>query len=100
MKRQEFSAEVNERWRAVDLRYRGRLAVAAALTATGIVSTWLSAKFAAQPVAIICAILVFGAVAWTIRLIVGRRRAILNVLVDSGLTKKEAILEVMRREGG
>lgn len=62
--------------------------------------TWISAYFGLRPLAILCTIAVFGAMAWTIVLIVRRRRAFYAIMADDGLSKREAAYEDLRSHGG
>jgi hypothetical protein len=50
--------------------------------------------------AVISVVIVFAAMTWTIRLIVGSRRAFFKIMMDDGMTRKEAAWEDLRRHGG
>jgi hypothetical protein len=100
MKQRKPSAEAERRWRAEEAHYRRRFAAVGVTIAATILSTWICAKLEMRLLAVISVVIVFAAMIWTIRLIVGSRRAFFKIMMDDGMTRKEAAWEDLRRHGG
>jgi hypothetical protein len=70
------------------------------IIAAGIVLTYVCARFGVPPLAVLCFIAVIGGLAWTIYLVVERRRTFLDIMMDDGMTRSEAQREDFLRHDG
>jgi hypothetical protein len=98
--RRRPSAEAETRWRAAEARYRRGLALASLVMALGIASTWIAAKLEFRVLPLVTVGIAFAAMAWTIMLMAARHREFRRIMIDDGLSAKEAAGENVRRHGG
>jgi hypothetical protein len=94
------SLEAERRWQTEEARFRRKFVVTGLSIAATIVLTWITAKLGMKPLAVACSLALFGAIGWTIYLIVASRRAFTRIMMDDGLSRKEAAREALRRYGG
>jgi hypothetical protein len=96
----EAARLAEQRWLEEEAGFMRRFVIAALWLAVGIVATYLAARFAYPISALLLCIGTLAGVAWVIYLCIQRHRTFIAIKVAGGMTKGEALSELLSRFGG